>query len=57
MIEILVIAFIALILYYVTLNYPSFADFLIIVLLTFNLYFLLKSNNLINVLKTVKVSR
>ncbi len=57
MIEILVIAFIALILYYVTLNYPSFADFLIIVLLTFNLYFLLKSNNLISTLKTLKVSR
>ncbi len=57
MIELLIIAFIALVLYYITLNYPSFADFLIIVLLTFNLYFLLKSNNLINILRTVKVSR
>ncbi len=57
MIEILVIAFIALALYYITLQYPQFADFLIIVLLTFNLYFLLKSNNLISVLKNIKVSR
>ncbi len=57
MIEILVIALVALILYYITLNYPSFADFLIIVLLTFNLYFLLKSNHLIDVIKTVKVTR
>jgi hypothetical protein len=57
MIEILVIAFIAVILYYITLQYPQFADFLIIILLTFNLYYLLKSTNVIDVLKSVKVTK
>ncbi len=57
MIEILVLAFVALILYYISLQYPQFADFLIITLLTFNLYYLLRSTNLINIVRNIKVSR
>jgi hypothetical protein len=47
MISILVIALIAIVLYLVTQYYPQFADFLIITLLTFNLFFLLKSQGLL----------
>jgi len=47
MISILIIAFVAIILYMITQYYPQFADFLIITLLTFNLFFLLKSQGII----------
>jgi preprotein translocase subunit SecD len=47
MFSILIIAFIAIVLYMITQYYPQFADFLIITLLTFNMFFLLKSQGLL----------
>ncbi len=52
--EIILVSVVAILLYLIVVKYPQFADFLIIVLLSFNLYFLLKGTGLIHELATIK---
>ncbi len=52
--EVILVSVIAVLLYLIVVKYPQFADFLIVVLLSFNLYFLLKGTGLIHELASVR---